>query len=93
MENYISIFLSYMPTTLQLYLEQYGSLVRGVSLEKKRLGLTLVKQLYDAVGYIKSINICHRDIKPSNILVNIDERKLKLSDFGVNDSKLSFVFM
>merc|ERR1739844_185783 len=52
------------------------------SSEKKRIGLTLVKQLFDAVGYIKSINICHRDIKPSNILVNIDERKLKLSDFG-----------
>ena len=81
-ENYISMFLSYMPTTLQLYLEQFGSLLRGVSSEKKRLGLTLVKQLFDAVGYIKSINVCHRDIKPSNILINIDERKLKLSDFG-----------
>ena len=81
-ETTLSLFLSLMPTTLQLCLEKQGSLIKGEVLSENRLGLAFVKQLYTALDYIRSLNICHRDIKPSNILLDIDNQLLKLSDFG-----------
>ena len=78
----LSLFLSFMPTTLQLCLEEHGPLINGDSLSDNKLGLAFVKQLYAALEYIRSLCICHRDIKPSNILLDVDNKVLKLSDFG-----------
>ena len=81
-EKTLSLFLSFMPTTLQLCLEKHGPLIKGERLGDNKVGLSFVKQLYTALEYIESLNICHRDIKPSNILLDIDNHILKLSDFG-----------
>lgn len=40
-------------------------------------------QLLKAVSHIHRLNILHRDIKPQNILLNQNETKLKLADFGL----------
>ena len=81
-DNSLSLFLSFMPTTLQMHLEKHGPLLRGGSFDNNGLGNSFVKQLLIALEYIRSLNICHRDIKPANILLDVDQKKLKLSDFG-----------
>lgn len=81
-DSNLSLFLSFMPTTLHLHLENHGPILRGKSLDKMKLGFSFVNQLFIALEYIRSLNICHRDIKPANILLDIDHQNLKLSDFG-----------
>ena len=78
----LNLFLSYMPTTLQMHLEKHGPLIKGDVSNENRLGIAFIKQLYTALEYLRSLHICHRDIKPSNILLDIDNEILKLSDFG-----------
>ena len=41
-----------------------------------------VAQLIDAVHYLHSVGICHRDLKLQNLLLDTEQRTLKLSDFG-----------
>ena len=78
----LNLFLSYMPTTLQMHLEKHGPLIKGEMSSENRLGIAFIKQLYTALEYLRSLHICHRDIKPSNILLDIENEILKLSDFG-----------
>ncbi len=67
-------------------------LVNGQSLfhhtqNQARFGLKevgeLVRQLLDGLGYAHTQGVVHRDIKPSNILINDDDGRLKLTDFGI----------
>lgn len=39
-------------------------------------------QLFRSLLYLKKVGIAHRDIKPQNILVNEDNLKLVMCDFG-----------
>lgn len=39
-------------------------------------------QVFRALMYIHSLEICHRDIKPQNLLINRKNFKLVLCDFG-----------
>ncbi|PXF47930.1 CBL-interacting serine/threonine-protein kinase 26 [Gracilariopsis chorda] len=40
-------------------------------------------QLVDAVSYLHSKGIVHRDLKPDNVLVDLENRSLKIIDFGL----------
>ena len=35
------------------------------------------------LDYTHSLGIMHRDIKPHNILINLNEKKIKLIDWGL----------
>lgn len=41
-----------------------------------------LKQLFDGLSFIHSLNIVHRDLKPSNLLIDKNKKKLKICDFG-----------
>ncbi|KAL0573895.1 hypothetical protein V5O48_008043 [Marasmius crinis-equi] len=45
---------------------------------------SLVAQLFDAVEYIHSCGIAHLDIRPANIVLDEDESRLELIDFGIS---------
>ena len=43
----------------------------------------ITKQLISAVAYLHENSIIHRDIKPENILINSENLKIHLADFGL----------
>ena len=66
-------------------------LVNGSSLEKtlsnrwpqdRKMTVSIVAQVADALDYAHSEGIVHRDVKPANILVRPDG-KVKITDFGI----------
>ena len=74
--------------TLAIVVEDFG----GVSLsERLRQGsLSLEDFLETAIKITKSLaaiheqNVLHKDINPSNIIVNPDDKRLKIIDFGIS---------
>lgn len=57
----------------QLQLVQYMDLIL------KRM----IRDIVDALSFLKSCSILHRDVKPSNILINQNPVIFKLCDFGI----------
>ncbi len=45
--------------------------------------LPLLKDIAEGLDYLHSKGIIHRDLKPSNLLWHPDEKRLKISDFGL----------
>lgn len=54
------------------------------------LAASIMKQIFSAIKYCHSRNICHRDLKPENFLLKNaeDESNIKVIDFGLS-KKLS----
>lgn len=46
----------------------------------------IMRQIFSAVSYCHSNNICHRDLKPENFLLKKEDdvTSIKLIDFGVS---------
>ena len=54
--------------------------------------LDYLSQLCDGLAYVHDQGVVHRDIKPENILIDSDNRRLVLADFGIahfKDSSLT----
>jgi len=78
-EVYLNVVMKYMPETL-------GQILRRNYKEKNNFELLDIKlysfQIIKSLAYLHSLNICHRDLKPQNILINQQNRTLKICDFG-----------
>lgn len=56
------------------------ALLRNCSIEE---GKDYMYQILTALQYSHSMGIIHRDVKPGNIIVDLDNRKVKLIDWGL----------
>jgi glycogen synthase kinase 3 beta len=39
-------------------------------------------QMFKAINYLSALSVAHRDIKPHNILIDPNNHKLVICDFG-----------
>jgi len=76
---YLNLVMDYIPDTLYKILRFYFKKNYDFP---NALGKIYSYQMFRALAYIHNLSICHRDIKPQNILVNIQDHKLVLCDFG-----------
>lgn len=72
----LSLFMDYVPSNLQSLIQEHAT---GMPLELIRI---YSKQLLSALAHLASQNIVHRDLIPRNILIDQDQKTLKLADFG-----------
>ena len=72
---YFHLVTEYLPDTLESFLSH-----------NKHPDLIYVKlfgyQLFAGLSYLHHHGVCHRDIKPSNVLIDINDGRCQLCDFG-----------
>ncbi|MBN1472028.1 MAG: diguanylate cyclase [Syntrophaceae bacterium] len=88
-ENIIKIFdLIEHDDKYALVEEDFGGISLRDILTKKKLELKsfleISSKVSETLGLIHKNNIIHLDIKPDNILINQEENKVKISDFGIS---------
>jgi len=72
----LSLFMDYLPSNLHCLIQDH---VTGMPIELIRI---YSKQLLSGLAHLASQNIVHRDLVPRNILIDPDQKTLKLADFG-----------
>jgi serine/threonine protein kinase len=88
-ENIIKIFdLVEHDDQYALVEEDFGGISLKEILKTKDLGLKsfleISSKVSQTLGLIHKNNIIHLDIKPDNILINQEQNKVKISDFGIS---------
>jgi len=78
-EVYLNLVMDYVPETIYRVFKQYKKLKQ--SLPPLHIKLYTF-QMFRALAYLHSLNICHRDFKPQNLLVDKTSHILKVCDFG-----------
>lgn len=76
---YLNLVLEFIPDTVAGVLHHYRRHKQSVPVIYIRL---YIFQLFLALDYMHSMNVCHRDVKPQNLLVNPETGVLKLCDMG-----------
>lgn len=76
---YLNLVMGFIPDTLYKILRFYFKKNYDFP---NALGKIYSYQMFRSLAYIHNLSICHRDIKPQNILINIQDHRLVLCDFG-----------
>jgi len=74
-EIYLHLVTPLFPMDLSMYLKLIGP-------PSNYILKAFAFQLFCAVSYVHSINVCHRDLKPKNVLVDPGSGLLQVCDFG-----------
>lgn len=85
-EHVIQIHAQHEDDTHFFYtMDLYAKSFRDVISEEFDYGILLhyLSQLCDGLAYVHAQGIHHRDIKPENILIDPEQRRLVLADFGI----------
>ena len=80
----------YFNYTMDLYSKNLREIIDGES--DYEVLLNYLTQLCDGLAYVHAEEVVHRDIKPENILIDSENRRLVLADFGIahfKDSSLT----
>lgn len=89
-EVYLHLVTDYLPSALNYFAKEYH---HPNVVYVKLWGL----QLFSGLCYLHAHGVCHRDIKPSNILIDPDDGRLQLCDFGSakmlksNENSVSYI--
>lgn len=81
-DEYFYYTMALYPTTLRNIIEDESDY---------RVLLDYVSQLCDGLAYVHEQDVVHRDIKPENILVDKENQRLVIADFGIAHFKDSSV--
>jgi serine/threonine protein kinase len=77
-KEYLNVVMDYYGCNLYEFLHKYSRKNPIPRLPFKLLAYQLIRSLL----YLRKLSISHRDIKPQNILINEQNNKLVLCDFG-----------
>ncbi len=50
---------------------------------KNKVAKIMFRQIFRALAYIHSLNICHKDIKPENVVFSSQDNEIKIIDFSI----------
>ncbi|CAI2358265.1 unnamed protein product [Caenorhabditis sp. 36 PRJEB53466] len=78
-ENSLNLIMEFMPTDLKVLHRQYVHNNQQMPAFQIKM---FMFQLLRGIGFLHLHNIVHRDIKPKNLLVDENNGKLKICDFG-----------
>jgi glycogen synthase kinase 3 beta len=82
-EKYLNVVMDYFPITLTNLIQNNNFSQNNTKHFLSTLEIKLYSyQMFHALFYLETINVCHRDIKPQNILIDPDKKLLKICDFG-----------
>lgn len=76
---YLNVVMDYIPYTLSKFIR---TIFKSEKIIEKDDLILYSYQLLRSINYIHAKGICHRDIKPQNILIDINDKVIKLCDFG-----------
>merc|ERR1719450_582586 len=77
MNSALYLVFDFMNMDLRVYLKRTGPLIDPLRLKSAAF------QCFAGIEFCHAHRIMHRDLKPQNVLVDVEQHKFKLADFGL----------